>query len=110
DIVGEVIAANGNHSGVGDSALIENDDFGGTGADIDEANTQLALIAIQGGIGTAERLEDNIVHVKAGAIGGSNQALRRSSGRGDHVRIHFEAHANHAGRILNASLLINNEL
>ena len=44
DVVGEVIAANGNHRGVGDSAFEENHNLRGAGADIDQAGAQFPLI------------------------------------------------------------------
>ena len=73
-IAGEVIAADRNYGSVGHRAFLEDDDAGGSRAQVGQADAQFALVGAQHGVGAGQRLEHGVVHVHAGAIH-----------RGDHV-------------------------
>ena len=54
-VAGEVVAADGNHSGVSDGALLEDDQFGRARADVGEADAEFALVVAKHGIGGGQR-------------------------------------------------------
>ena len=96
-------------AGIGDRAFLEDDEVGGTGADVGEANAQFALIGAQHGVGAGQRLEDGVVDMNAGAVHSGDDVLRRAGGGGNHVDAHFEARGHHAQRIVHAGLLVEDE-
>src|SRR5947199_4241929 len=105
-----MITANRHDACVSDSAFIKNNNFGRASSDVDKADAEFALVRIESSVRGSERLKHDIVDVNSRLIGGSNQILRCSSSPGYHMRVHFEPHPNHADRILNAALFIDNEL
>src|ERR1700747_512186 len=105
-----MISTNRNDTGMGDGALVKNHDFGRSSSDVNQANSQFALIGIECGIGTSQRLKDDVVHVNTRFVGCGNEVLRSSSSAGYDMSVHLEPHSNHADGILNAALLIDDEL
>ncbi len=77
EVVGEVVAADGNDRGVGDGALEEDDEFGRARADVDEADAEFALVGGDGGLGGGDGFEDGFGDFKAGAVGAGDDALQR---------------------------------
>ena len=110
EIVGKVRAADGDRSGVRHGALKEDHQVAGMGADIEQADAQFALVGRERGLGGGDRLENRFGHFKAGAIGAGDRALQCAAGTGGDVQIHFEARADHADRIEDAGLLVEDEL
>ncbi len=104
-----MIAADGNHGGVNDRAFLEDDQAGRSGAQVHQADAELALIGAQHSIGAGQRLEDGVVHVHACAVHRGDHVLRGARTGGNHVDADFEAHGHHAQRIMHAALLVENE-
>ena len=109
NIVSEMVAADGDYPRVGDRAFVEDDYVRRSSSDIDEAYSKIALVGIDDCVGASERLKHNVVNVNARPVRRRHQILGGSGRRSNHVGIHFEAQPNHARRILNATLLVDNE-
>ena len=110
EIVGEVVAADGDDGSVGDGAFEEDDDLGGAGADVDEADAELALVGGEGGFGGGDGLEDGLGDFEAGLVGAGDDALLGAGRAGGDVEIDFESIADHADRVVDAGLLVEDEL
>ncbi len=100
----------GMHGGVGDGALEEDDEFGGAGADVDEADAELALVGGEDGLGGGDGLEDGLGDFEAGAVGAGDDALRDAAGAGGEMQVHLELVADHADGVVDAGLLVEDEL
>src|SRR5262249_37156704 len=108
-VVGEMVTADRNRSAMRYRSLIEDNDFGGARANVQQAGTQFALVQLENGIGAGERLEDDIIHVNTCAIRGGDEVLCRTGRTGHNMSIHFQAVRNHANRVLYAALIVDNE-
>ena len=110
EVVGEVIATDGDDRGVGDGAFEEDDQLGSGGADVEEADAELALVCTERGFRSGEGLEDGLGDFEAGLVDAGDDALLCAGGAGGDVQIDFEAIADHAHGIMNAGLLVEDEL
>ncbi len=81
NVIGEVIAADRDDAGVDDHSFEVHDEVGRSGADINQADAEFALVGLKHGIGAGKRFEDGIVHVNAGAIYSGDDVLRRGGAR-----------------------------
>ncbi len=103
EIVGEMIAADGNRTRVANHAADEKDQVRAAAADIEQAAAEFALILSERGFRGSERLQNCIADDDAGAIRGSDQILRGGNrGRND-VNVDFETLPNHADGIAECS-------
>ncbi len=110
EVVGEVVAADGDDRGVGDRAFEVDDDLGGAGSDVDQADAELALVGGEGGFGGGDGLEDGLGDFEAGLVGAGDDALLGAGRTGGDVEIDFEAIADHADGVVDAGLLVEDEL
>src|SRR5579859_1582713 len=110
DVVSEVVAADGYRAGVHDDALVVDDEVGGAGADVHQADAELALVAAKRTVGDGERLEDGVVHVDAGAVHRGDDVLRGRGRGGDEVHLHLELGGEHAGGIADGATAVEQEL
>src|SRR5512137_1627143 len=109
-VVREVVAAQGEHRGVGDGPVREDRDVGGAAADVHQAHPQLLLVLGEGGERARQRLQHDVRHVQAGALGALDDVLRRGHRAGDDQRLGLQAHAAHADGVLDAVLVVDHEL
>ena len=65
EIVGEVIAADGNGAGVAHHAAAVNDQLGGAAADVEQAAAEVALVLREAGFGGSQRLEHGVADQNA---------------------------------------------
>ena len=110
DIVGEVVATDRDRAGVNHHAFVVHDQVGRSGADVDQANAQLALVGLQHGVGAGQRFEDGVVHVDAGAVQRRDHVLRRGGAGGHDVRRDLQLPAHQPGRIAHSALVVEDEL
>src|SRR5476651_1891537 len=110
NVIGEVVATDGNHSCVGYHAVAIDDHVRGACADIGKTYAQLFFVGTQSGVGRHQAFINHVVHVQSGAVGSGNNVLCRAGGRCDHVQVYFQPAAHHARRITNAGLLVQDEL
>lgn len=110
EVVGEVVAADGKDGGMGDGALEEDDEFGGGGTDVGHADAELAFIGGKDGLGGGDALVDGVDDLKAGAIGAGNDRLGDAAGAGGEVEVDFELGADHADGVVDAGLVVEDEL
>ena len=109
-VTGEVIATDWNDRGVRNRALLEDNHVSGTGAQVGKTNTQFSFIRPQYRVGASQRLEHRVIHVNTGAVHGGYHVLGCARSRRDHVNPDFQARGHHSQRIVDASLLIEDEL
>ena len=109
-VVGEVVASDRDDSGMGDRAFKKHHQFGGAGADVDEAGTEFTLVRRDRRFGGGDALEHRVRHLQARFVGAGDDALRRARGTRGDVQIHFQPVADHADRVMNAGLLVEDKL
>ena len=109
-IVGKVRAANGHGTGVRNRALKEDSEIAGVRADIDEADSQFALVGGERGFSGGDGLEHRFSNFQASAVGAGDGALQSRAGAGGNVQVHFEPRADHAHGIEDAGLIVHDEL
>ena len=91
-------------------AVGEDGDVGGAAADVDQADAELLLVLAEHRLGRGQRLEHDVGDVEAGAVGALDDVLRAGHRAGDDVDLGLEAHAGHAQRLLDAVLVVDDEL
>ena len=96
-----MIAAHGNGRRVAQHAVAEDDQFRRAAADIEQAAAQFALILREAGFRRSQRLEHRVRDFHARLIDGDHQILHGRSRGSDEVHVHFQAPADHAQRIAN---------
>ena len=109
-IVGEVHAADGHRAGVRDRAFKEDHQVSGMRADVEQAHAQFALVGGKRGLGGGDGLEHGLRDFEPGAIGAGDGALKCAARTGGDVQVDFEARADHAHRIEDAGLIVDDEL
>ena len=110
EIVGEMVAADGQGRRVAHHAAGENDQFGGAAADVQQAAAEFALVLREHGFGGGQRLERRFADHHAGAIHGGDDILRGRRRGGDDVHVDFEFLPDHADGIADAVLAIDAEI
>ena len=98
DVVGEVLATDGDHARVPEAAPLEDREIGGAAADVDERHAEFALVGREHGLGRRDLLEHRVGHRHAGAVHARHDVLRRRGVPGDEVDVHFEPRPGHARR------------
>ena len=98
------------HGAVLDLALGEEGVLGGAGADVDQQRAELALVGREHGLGGGERLEDHLDDLDAGAVDAGQQGPRAGDVAGHQMDHHLQAGAEHAERIVDPALLVDDEL
>ena len=73
-------------------------------------HAEVALVRGQHRLGRRQRLEDHLDHLDAGAVDAGQQRLRARGLAGHQVDLHLEAAAEHAERVGDAALLVDDEL
>ena len=68
DVVGEVIAADGDHRGVPEAAALEDREVGGAAADVEQRDAELLLVRRQHRFGRRQLADHRIDHLDAGAV------------------------------------------
>ena len=100
----------GTDAGVRHGALEEDDQVAGVRADIEQADAQFALVGGERGLGGGDRLEHGFGDFKPGAVGAGDGALQGAARAGGDVQIDFEPRADHAHRVEDAGLIVDDEL
>src|SRR5512138_2195182 len=110
DVVGEVVAPDGDGRGVPEAAALVDRHLGCAGADVDLADAELALVLGQDGLGRGDLVEDDLLDADAGPLDAALEVLERGQGGGDDVDVDLELDAAHADRVLDAVLVVDDEL
>ena len=109
DVVGEVIAAGGQHGGMADASFDQADEIARAAADVDQGDAQLALVVGQNGFIGSELFQNDRVGLDPGAVHARNQRLDRRQGADHQVHVDLESAAGHAQRVDDVSLLVDRE-
>src|SRR3990167_1262903 len=107
DVVGDLVAGNGNHRCVTDGAFGEDGDVGGTAADVHHADAQFLFIVGEDGVGGSELFQDDIFHFQSAAAHAAFDVLRGIHCAGHQMHLGFQTHAGHAEGLLDAFLGID---
>jgi len=107
EIVCEMVAANGNRSGVADDSAAVNDKFRSAATDIEEAGTEIAFVLREASFGGSERFGDCVTDQDSSAIRGRDEILRGDHGGSDNMNVGFEALADHAYGVANAVVSVH---
>src|SRR4030067_190981 len=83
DVVGEVVAADGDRRGVPEAAAVVDGHLGRPGADVDLADAELALVLGQDGLGRGDLVEDDLLDADAGPLDAAAGVLERGQGGRD---------------------------
>ena len=110
DVVGEVIATDGDDGGVPHAAALEDGEVGGSAADVEQRDAQLFLVRGQHRLGRRELADHRIDHFDAGPVDASHEVLRRRLAAGDDVHVDLEPGAGEADRRTDALLLVDDEI
>ena len=110
DVVGEVVAADGDDAGVPEAAALEDSEVGRAAADIDERDAQLLLVLGEDRLARGQLLEHRVEHRHARPIHAGDDVLRGRGAAGHDVDVHFEPRAGHADRRADAVLLVDDEV
>src|SRR5512137_686264 len=110
DVVGEVVAADGDGRGVPEAAALVDGHLGRAGADVDLADAELALVLGQDGLGRGDLVEDDLLDAEVGPLDAALEVLQRGQGGGDDVDVHLELDAAHADGVLDPVLVVDDEL
>src|SRR5205085_12359665 len=90
NVVGEVVAAYGNHAAVRGHAFVVDEQVSGAGADVGEADAQFFFAGAQSAIGGNQGFIDGVVHMNTGAVGNGDGVLNGAGGASDQVQVHFQ--------------------
>ena len=77
NVAGDVVAAQRQHGGVLERALVEHQHVGGAGAEVDQRDAELLLLGRQHRFGGRQRLEHQVGDVQPGAFAALDDVLRR---------------------------------
>src|SRR5580704_10720419 len=108
-IVGEMIATHRNRAGVANHTAAVDDEFGGAAADVEQAAAHVAFILRQARFRRSQRLEHRIANQNSRFVRGGNQVLRSRHRGGNQMHVGFQALADHADRVANAVLRVDDK-
>ncbi len=91
-------------------AFEKNHQVAGVRADIEQAYAQFALVGRKRSLGGGDRLQHRFGYFKPGAVSACNGALKSAPRTCSDVQVHFKPRADHAHRIEDTRLVIDDEL
>ena len=109
EVVRQVVAADGQDAGVEDAAVDEDGDVRRAAADVGEDDALLLLLLLEDGLGRRERRKDQLLDLHAGALDALREVLDGRHRAGDDVRVHVEPLAEHADRVADVVLAVDDE-
>src|SRR6185312_11561306 len=110
DVVGHLVAGDGDHRGVADGTVGEHGDVGGAAADVHQADAEVLLVLVQHRVAGRQLLQYHVVHLEAAAFHAAHDVLGGAGGAGDDVHARLQAHAGHADGLADAVLAVDNEI
>ena len=109
-VIGKIIAAQGQFPGMLDSTVAENRQVRGAASDVKQGHSQLHLITTQYCMGRGDRFQHNLCHIQAGPIATGDQVVERSHVCRHDMDIGYQPHPGHTQWILNTGVIINHVL
>ncbi len=109
DVVGHLVAGDGNHGRVADGAVGEHRQVRGAAADVHEGDAELLLVLAEDGKAGAELFQDQVVHFQATAAYALDDVLGRADRARNHVDPGLQPHPAHADRLADPLLVIDDE-
>src|ERR1044071_4996580 len=109
-VVGDMVAADGEQAGVFHDAAGAHHVLGGAAADVDDQGTQLFLLVAQDGQRRGESVENDVFHLELQGFHGADGILQPVEIAVDDVDVDLDPGAEHADGILDAGLAIDAEM
>jgi hypothetical protein len=109
DILGDMVAADGQDHGVPDVAVDVDGEVSGAATDIADADAHLALGLVEDDLGRGEWVEDELGGLDVGGRDALAQVFDSGFGSGDDVGFDFQAVTEHADRRVDAFLTVEIE-
>src|SRR5277367_3668324 len=97
-----MVSADGDRASVNHYAFVVHDEVGGSGADVGETDSELALVGLENGVGAGEGFEHGVIDVNAGAVRRGHDVLGSRGACGDDVNSDFDFLAHQSGGIVYA--------
>src|SRR5436309_716858 len=110
EVVGHVAAAHGQDGRVADGAAVHDAHRRRAGTEVDEGHAELALLGRQHRLRRRQRSAEHVAHVEPRAVAALDDVLSRADRAGHDVDAGLEAHARHADGLLDAVLIVDDEL
>ena len=109
-IVRDVVAADRQQAGVLDDAIRADDVFGRAAADVNDQSAQFLLLVAQQRQRRGQSVENDVFDLQLQTFNRSNRVLQPVEIAVDHMHVHIHFRTEHADRILNAALAIDEEV
>ena len=110
DVVGDMVAGDGNDRGMADGAVGEDCQVGGAAAYVHQAYAQVFFVFRQYRVARRQLFQDDVVRFQAATAHTLDDVLGRADRAGDDVHLRFQPHAGHADRLLDAFLPVDDEI
>ena len=111
EVVGEVVAADGKHGGVGRWSPSKKTVSSVVLAPMSAMQTPSSRSSAERTASAAAMpSKTGVFHFEAGAVGAGDDGLRDAAGAGGEVEVHFELVADHADGVVDAGLIVEDEL
>ena len=107
DVARDVVAADGQDGEVPRRAFIEDDDVGGAGPDLDQADAKLDLLGAQDSLARGQPGADDVFDVEARTVHALDHVLDRGLGAGEDVGLDLEPVTRHADRVSHPVLSVH---
>ncbi len=104
-----MVSADGQHLGVPEASFEKERNIRRASADIDDDHAQVLLLAGEHGAGGRQGLEHQVVHVEPGPGAALDDVLDGGETAGDDMHLGLEPHAEHAERVLDTVLVVDDE-
>ena len=110
DIVGQVVAPQGQNERVADVLVGENRQVGGAAPQIQQGRAQLFFFLRQHGFAGGQGFQDDVAHVEPRAVAAFDDVVGRGDGAGDDMDLGLQTNTGHAHRVLDAGLFVDDIL
>ena len=107
NVIRDLIARDGNYTGVANRALCKNRDVAGSAADIDETYSKLFLVFGEHRIRRGKLLQNDFIHCQITALDALLYVLNGVNRACNQMNLRFESDAGHAERLFHAFLCID---
>ncbi len=107
DVVGHMVASQGQDGGVPDGPARKDRDVGGAAADVHQDDTQLFFVRGQDGTGRGNLLQDDVLQAETGLVGAFGDVADCGNAAGHDMDPDFQARTRHADRIGDATDIVD---
>ena len=95
DVLGDDVAAKGNHGGVLDLLVFEDGDIGSAAADVDENHAGVLFLFVEDGLCRGDRLKDHVIHLQTSTLDAFHDVFGRRGLTDNDMEVGFDFVAQH---------------